>query len=83
MAWWESNDEALAEEFEKAAAEGRVGYGTLVIREESSVTKIVLDPEEIAMVRVQAGERGLRYQTYLRMIIHEALRDAEQKRKPS
>jgi predicted DNA binding CopG/RHH family protein len=82
-AWWEANEDALAEEFERATAEGRFGYGTLVVREESSVTKIVLDPEDIAKARVQAAERGLRYQTYLKMIIHEALRDAEQKRKAS
>jgi len=30
---------------------------------------------------VQAAERGLRYQTYLKMIIHEALRNAEQNRR--
>jgi predicted DNA binding CopG/RHH family protein len=30
---------------------------------------------------MQAGERGLRYQTYLKMIIHEALRKAEVDRK--
>jgi len=29
---------------------------------------------------VQAAERGLRYQTYLKMIIHEALRNAESSR---
>ena len=46
-------------------------------------TTIRLDPDDIAKARVQAAERGLRYQTYLKMIIHEALRDAEQKRKAS
>ena len=30
---------------------------------------------------VQAAERGLRYQTYLKMIVHEALRNAESARK--
>ena len=43
-------------------------------------TTIRLDPEDIAKVRVQAAERGTRYQTYLKMIIHEALRDAERKK---
>jgi hypothetical protein len=41
-------------------------------------TTIRLDPEDIAKARVQAAERGLRYQTYLKMIIHEALRRTEQ-----
>jgi predicted DNA binding CopG/RHH family protein len=44
-------------------------------------TTIRLDPEDIAKARVQAAERGLRYQTYLKMIIHEALRAADRPRK--
>jgi predicted DNA binding CopG/RHH family protein len=40
-------------------------------------TTIRLDPEDIAKARVQAAEHGLRYQTYLKMIIHEALRNSE------
>ena len=82
-AWWESQEDALADEFEKAAAEGRVGIGTLAKRAALPTTTIRLDPDDIAKARVQAAERGLRYQTYLKMIIHEALRDAEQKRKAS
>ena len=35
-----------------------------------------MTPKDIAKARVQAAERGLRYQTYLKMIIHEALRKA-------
>jgi hypothetical protein len=27
--WWESNEDALLDEFEKATAEGRVGIGTV------------------------------------------------------
>ena len=46
-------------------------------------TTIRLDPEDIAKARVQAAERGLRYQTYLKMIIHEALRKAELGQKAS
>ena len=73
-AWWESNEDALADEFEKATAEGRIGYGTVVITGDSTAAKVCLDPEDIAIARVQAAARGLRYQTYLKMIIHEALR---------
>jgi len=81
--WWESNEDALLDEFKKATAEGRVGFGTLVKRPALSTTTIRLDPEDISKARVQAAERGLRYQTYLKMIIHEALRDEEQKRRAS
>jgi predicted DNA binding CopG/RHH family protein len=82
-AWWESNEDALADEFEKATAEGRAGIGTVAKRAALPSTTIRLDPEDIAKARVQAAERGLRYQTYLKMIIHEALRETEQKRKAS
>jgi predicted DNA binding CopG/RHH family protein len=40
-------------------------------------TTIRLDPEDIAKARQQAADRGLRYQTYLKMMIHEALRNSE------
>lgn len=72
--WWESQEDALADEFEKATAEGRVGIGTVAKRAALPSTTIRLDPDDIAIARVQAAARGLRYQTYLKMIIHEALR---------
>ena len=41
------------------------------------IITIRLDPEGTANARVQAAERGLRHQTYLKMINHEALRNGE------
>lgn len=79
--WWESNEDALADEFEKATAEGRVGIGTVAKRAALPSTTIRLDPEDIAKARVQAAARGLRYQTYLKMIIHEALLKVESAQK--
>jgi len=76
-AWWESHEDELADEFEKATAEGRVGIGTVAKRAALPSTTIRLDPEDIAKARVQAAKRGLRYQTYLKMIIHEAMSKAE------
>ena len=92
--WWYDNRERLADEFEKAARAGRLRRGGvkpllgkrgIPVQESGSTptTTIRLDPEDIARARVQAAERGLRYQTYLKMIIHEALRKAEQKRRSS
>jgi predicted DNA binding CopG/RHH family protein len=77
-AWWESHEDELADEFEKATSEGRVGIGTVARRAAISTTTIRLDPDDIAKARVQAAKRGLRYQTYLKMIIHEALLKAEE-----
>jgi len=78
-AWWESHEDELADEFEKATAEGRAGIGTVAKRAALPTTTIRLDPDDIAKARVLAAERGLRYQTYLKMIIHEALLTAEKK----
>jgi hypothetical protein len=91
--WWFENDDLIFKEFQKAAKEGRLGRGGIrrLFAEKgipfkepkpTPTTTIRLDPEDIAKARVQAAQRGLRYQTYLKMIIHEALlRDEEQKRK--
>jgi predicted DNA binding CopG/RHH family protein len=76
-AWWESHEDELADEFERATAEGRAGIGTVARKAALPSTTIRLDPDDIAKARVQAAARGLRYQTYLKMIIHEALRTAE------
>jgi hypothetical protein len=86
--WWYDNREIVSEEFHKAAKEGRLRRGGVArLLAERGIpfpqpqpfptTTIRLDPEDVAKARVQAAERGLRYQTYLKMIIHEALRDAE------
>ena len=93
--WWFENQDLIFREFQKAAEAGRVGRGGvrrlfaergIPFREPQTTvsptptTTIRFDPEDIAKARVQAAERGLRYQTYLKMIIHEALRDAEKKK---
>jgi predicted metal-dependent hydrolase len=89
--WWFENQELISDEFQKAAAEGRLKRGGIrrLFAEKgipfkepqpTPTTTIRLDPEDIARARVQAAERGLRYQTYLKMIIREALRAAEQSR---
>lgn len=80
-AWWKAHEGELLEEFKKATAEGRVGIGTVAKRAALSTTTIRLDPQDIATAREQAAERGLRYQTYLKMIIREALTKEEKKSK--
>ena len=77
--WWDENQDALAKEFEKAAAEGTLGRGTVVRKGKTPTTTIRLDPEDIVKARTQANLKGLRYQTYLKMLIHEALLGQEPK----
>jgi hypothetical protein len=87
--WWFENEDLIAAEFEKAAKEGRLGRGGIrrLFAEKgipfkepkpTPTTTIRLDPDDIAKARMQAAERGLRYQTYLKMIIHEALLKAQE-----
>jgi len=79
-AWWKAHEDDLLKEFKRATAEGRVGVGTAVKRASTPTTTIRLDPDDIAKARVQAEARGLRYQTYLKMLIHEALCSEEQRK---
>jgi hypothetical protein len=94
--WWFDNQDIVFEEFKKAAKAGTLGRGGVrrLFAERgipfpeapktpapTPTTTIRLDPEDIAKARVQAAKRGLRYQTYLKMIIHEALRNAEAEQK--
>lgn len=74
--WWDSNEDALDQAFSKAAESGTLGQGTLAKRAKTPTTTIRLDPVDIAMAKEQAAKRGLKYQTYLKMIIHQALRKA-------
>jgi len=90
--WWYENQDLIFGEFRKAAKEGRLGRGGArrLFAEKgipfpeppqapapTPTTTIRLDPDDIAKARVQAAKRGLRYQTYLKMIIHEALQEVE------
>lgn len=78
--WWDRHQDALADEFERAAAEGTLGHGTVARKGITPTTTIRLAPDDIQLARNQAERRGLKYQTYLKMVIHEALRHEEEQR---
>ena len=80
-AWWEANEEAVADSFEKDLNAGYVGPCTIVVTGDSTATKIRLGSRDIAKARAQAVERGLHHQIYLKTIIHEALLKIEDGRK--
>uniref|UniRef100_A0A372ISQ8 Antitoxin n=1 Tax=Paracidobacterium acidisoli TaxID=2303751 RepID=A0A372ISQ8_9BACT len=56
-----------------------MGRGTAARRGITPTTTIRLDPADIERARAQAEHRGLKYQTYLKMLIHEALQREEKK----
>jgi predicted DNA binding CopG/RHH family protein len=72
--WWFDNREELDKDFAQAFAESRLRRRTEP-RPSTPVptTTIRLDPADIELARVQAEKKGLKYQTYLKMILHEAL----------
>jgi predicted DNA binding CopG/RHH family protein len=72
--WWSENQDQLAHLFERAAVAGKVGRGTVARRGNTPTTTIRLDSEDIAKARFHAERKGLKYQTYLKMLIRQALR---------
>ena len=83
--WWYDHREELTKVFEDVAARGelRTGSAARLMRELTAgatpTTTIRLDPEDISRARAQAARRGLHYQTYLKMLLHEALIAEEKK----
>jgi predicted DNA binding CopG/RHH family protein len=71
--WWDNNQSFILEQFKQDAKDGTLGRGTLAKRGLTPTTTIRLDLADIEMAKVQAEARGLRYQTYLKMILHQAL----------
>jgi predicted DNA binding CopG/RHH family protein len=78
--WWAENQDLLLNEFKAAAKQGTLGRGTLARRGQTPTTTIRLDPSDIELAKIQAEQRGLKYQTYLKMIIHQALQQEAGKR---
>jgi len=83
--WWDAHREETAEWTEEAIQAGKTSTLSSLLeraREKNGVTPTVsirIDPEDIRRARLLAAQRGLRYQTYLKMLIHEAL----EKERPS
>ena len=79
--WWYQNQDFIVEQFEEAAATGKLQHGTAVriARERaaqsgaSPTITIRLPEADLAKARELAAKKGLRYQTYLKMLLHEAL----------
>lgn len=78
-AWWDSHPDEAFSVLEAAAKDGSLGRGTLMRRAQTAATSIRLDTTDIELAKVQAEKRGLKYQTYLKMVIHQHLvREAAQ-----
>jgi uncharacterized DUF497 family protein len=85
--WWAKNQDLIANRFEQAGVLGTLGKGTVarVAREGASqagaspTITIRLAEDDLTRARTFAAEKGLKYQTYLKMLLHQAL-NAEENR---
>lgn len=79
-AWWDAHPEVLTERFQAARRQGSVRRLSQTNLPGASETVTIRIPnDELTRARQLAAKRGLRYQTYLKMLLHEAL-DAEEKK---
>ena len=75
--WWYRNRDKIAEDFEQAAKKRELkplDKATLRARLASRVITIRLPQEDIGLARQQAAKKGLPYQTHIKSLLHEALR---------
>jgi predicted DNA binding CopG/RHH family protein len=77
--WWASHQTQIVDELERAAAEGRLSRGSVARKGATPTTTIRLDQDDLSRARRQAERKGLRYQTYLKMLLREALLAEDQK----
>ena len=75
--WWFENREQMAGLFLKAADEGQLGKGTVKRRSLGRQAMIQLGENDIVRAKSLAERRGMEYQTYLKMLIQEALEREE------
>lgn len=84
-AWWYEHRNDTAEWMKQAVAKGQTTTLAEVLNRARKRTgstpsvSIRIDPDDISRARGLAAKRGLRYQTYLKMLLHEAL-ERESKR---
>ncbi len=76
--WWFDHREETGSWMEKAASErGATNLSEVLKRRRQAgstpTVSIRIDPGDLSRARILAERRGLRYQTYLKMLLHEAL----------
>ncbi|HEV2687686.1 MAG TPA: CopG family antitoxin [Bryobacteraceae bacterium] len=81
--WWYRNRARLDKDFVEAAKTSklkRLGTAALKARlaaSQSRVVSIRLPEQDIELARRQATQKGLRYQTYIKSVLHQALLQAK------
>jgi predicted DNA binding CopG/RHH family protein len=71
--WYDTHEDEILTQFKEAAKDGTLSRGTLARRGQTAATSIRLNTADIEMAKALAEKRGIGYQTYLKMIIHQHL----------
>ena len=81
--WWYANRARLDKDLVDAAKKGklsRLDQAGLKARLAASKTRVVsirLPENDIELARRQAAQKGMPYQTYIKSVLHQALRQAK------
>jgi hypothetical protein len=84
--WWYEHRDETTVSMDEAVAKGRTTTLPRILeqaRQRSGATPTVsirIDPADLSRARLFASRKGLRYQTYLKMLLHEALEKEEKRR---
>lgn len=78
-AWWTKNRSELDKDFLEKARKGRLRrleseHLAARLAKSSRVISIRLPEEDLALARNQASQKGLPYQSYIKSLLHQALR---------
>ena len=82
-AWWDKNRTRLDKDLLVAAKKGelkRLDRATLSARLTASKARVIsirLPEDDLELARQQAAQKGLPYQTYIKSLLHQALREAK------
>ncbi len=81
--WWYKNRGDLDKDFLEASKKGalkRLDKATLKSRLAASKARVIsirLPEDDLQLARRQASEKGLPYQTYIKSLLHQALRQVK------
>jgi predicted DNA binding CopG/RHH family protein len=81
--WWYKNRGRLDQDLVLAAKKGKlkrldqVALKARLAASKSRVVSIRLPEDDIALARQQATQKGVPYQTYIKSVLHQALRQAK------
>jgi predicted DNA binding CopG/RHH family protein len=75
-AWWDAHPELLTAAVQRARQEGQLRRTTPAPTQPVTIRLLASD---IELAQHLAEQKGIGYQTYIKMLLHEALRDASNK----